>query len=144
VCQPRCVWWSCRQISDVDRSSFVDDLQAVLNANPTKPADDKLPVGYVPTREDASTTQFFKVKWTQAMDLVSSRRVFLRGGFAFVPRDKLVSIIVNRYKSHVRALFPPRQARNDAVFVVIVDLDVLSCSSCRTRWLWPSKLCPVF
>jgi DNA primase large subunit len=85
----------------MDRSTFVDDLQAVLNANPNRPADDKLPVGYVPVREDASSAQFFKVKWTQAMDLVSSRRVFLRAGYAFVPRDKLVSIIINRYRSHV-------------------------------------------
>lgn len=44
----------------------------------------------------------FKIPFLQALDLVRSRSVFLRGGFAYVPRDKLVSILAGKFRAYVR------------------------------------------
>lgn len=39
-----------------------------------------------------------------ALSQVSSRQVLLRAGYAYVPRDKLVSIIMGRFRTHVRCI----------------------------------------
>jgi DNA primase large subunit len=41
-------------------------------------------------------TTYYRVPFQQALSLVSQRAVFLEAGFAFVPLQKLVSIIVTR------------------------------------------------
>eukprot|EP00762_Andalucia_godoyi_P003125 ANDGO_01048.mRNA.1 putative DNA primase large subunit len=42
--------------------------------------------------------EFYKVHFTQVLDLVSTRRVFLSRGTAFVERDSLVSLLVTRFR----------------------------------------------
>jgi len=43
----------------------------------------------------------FKVPFTQALELVSSRRAVIAGGFAYVPRERLTHIIVGRFRSRL-------------------------------------------
>ncbi|KAL8607230.1 hypothetical protein ACOMHN_009624 [Nucella lapillus] len=42
--------------------------------------------------------QFYKVPFTEALDLVRGRRVFVRHGYAYVPQDDLVSILLTLYR----------------------------------------------
>ena len=41
----------------------------------------------------------FRVHFTQALELIGRRRVLLQGGFAYVPRDNLVTILVDRFRA---------------------------------------------
>ena len=53
------------------------------------------------TAVDVTRTQFFRIPFTQALDLVAHRQVFLENGFAYVPVERLVSIIVARFRSNL-------------------------------------------
>ncbi|XP_050403414.1 DNA primase large subunit [Patella vulgata] len=46
-----------------------------------------------------STADFFKVYFTDALDLVKSRKVYLKGGYAYVVRDDLISILLSVYRA---------------------------------------------
>lgn len=48
-----------------------------------------------------STTAYFKIPFLQALDLIQSRQVYLRNGFAYVPTARLVSIITARFRAHL-------------------------------------------
>lgn len=53
---------------------------------------------------DVSTVEminYYKVHFTEALDLVRSRKVYLEKGYAYVPRDGLVSIISNCFRVHL-------------------------------------------
>ena len=47
------------------------------------------------------STEFYKIPFTEALDLVRQRRVYLQSGFAFIPSDDLVSIITANFRSHL-------------------------------------------
>lgn len=47
------------------------------------------------------TERYFKVPFTQAKDLVRSRKVFLASGYAYVPRGRMITIIVNRFRAYL-------------------------------------------
>merc|ERR1719187_2316192 len=42
--------------------------------------------------------QFFKVPWTDALELVRSRRVLVKGGFAYVPDTDLVALAATAFR----------------------------------------------
>ncbi|KAK7501096.1 hypothetical protein BaRGS_00007581 [Batillaria attramentaria] len=44
------------------------------------------------------TIQHYKVHFTEALDLVRGRRVLVRRGFAYVPQDDLISILLTVYR----------------------------------------------
>ncbi|XP_071481246.1 DNA primase large subunit-like [Diadema antillarum] len=46
-------------------------------------------------------TDFFKVPFTEALDLVRGRKVFVQKGYAFVPHGDLVSIVLTAFRSHL-------------------------------------------
>lgn len=48
-----------------------------------------------------SEIQYFRIPFTQALDLVGKRHVFMRNGFAYVPQSHMVSIIVARFRMHL-------------------------------------------
>ncbi|XP_065176772.1 DNA primase large subunit-like [Sycon ciliatum] len=52
--------------------------------------------------EDLTATPFYKVPFVQAFDLVSRRRVFLKGGIAFVPLLDFVSILSNELRTRLQ------------------------------------------
>ncbi|RUS79036.1 hypothetical protein EGW08_013193 [Elysia chlorotica] len=45
--------------------------------------------------------EFYKVPFTEALDLVRNRKVFLQKGFAFVPQDDLVSILLSVFRTQL-------------------------------------------
>lgn len=72
---------------------------------------------------------FYKVPFTEALELVRSRRVFLRAGFAFVPDTELVTLIAAQYRASLakalaqtcRAL--PQLEDDDRLMRLLQDLD---------------------
>ncbi|CAH8869455.1 unnamed protein product [Trichobilharzia szidati] len=48
---------------------------------------------------DSNTTAFYKVHFTEVPELVRSRRVFIQGGYAFVPDPDLVSLVVSSFRT---------------------------------------------
>uniref|UniRef100_A0A7S3C2H3 DNA primase large subunit C-terminal domain-containing protein n=1 Tax=Haptolina ericina TaxID=156174 RepID=A0A7S3C2H3_9EUKA len=53
-------------------------------------------------RETESLKQdHYKVPFEDVLDLVRQRRVFLKGGFAYVPASDLVSIVTTRVRAHL-------------------------------------------
>lgn len=42
-----------------------------------------------------------KVKWTRVPDLVERRRVFLKGGFAYVPESEQSSIVFQEFQTNL-------------------------------------------
>ena len=48
-----------------------------------------------------ANTAFYRVPFEEAFDLVRERRVYLSGGWAYVPRANLVHIVVNKYRAHL-------------------------------------------
>ncbi|MBN3308890.1 DNA primase large subunit [Amia ocellicauda] len=45
--------------------------------------------------------EFYKVPFQDALDLVRSRKVFLRGGFAFIPHQEIVTIVLNDFRTRL-------------------------------------------
>ncbi|CAM9896950.1 unnamed protein product [Chrysoparadoxa australica] len=43
-------------------------------------------------------TAYYKIPFTQAVDLVSTRQVYISGGIAYVPSQRLVNIVVSRFR----------------------------------------------
>lgn len=59
--------------------------------------------GVVDTR--VLSTAFYKIPFQQALSLISSRSVYLEGGYAFVPLQRLVTIIIMSFRTKLsRAL----------------------------------------
>jgi len=52
-------------------------------------------------RVQMSPADFVKVPFLQALELVSHRRVFVQNGIAYVPRDRLMTIIITRFRASV-------------------------------------------
>jgi DNA primase large subunit len=67
------------QISDEEKNEITNELNASSRVN--------------------AVTNFYKVHFTEALDLVRSRRVFLKGGFAYVPEADLVVIILSLFRT---------------------------------------------
>ncbi|KAJ3513653.1 hypothetical protein NLJ89_g2833 [Agrocybe chaxingu] len=54
---------------------------------------------------DRPSEKYYKVKWTRVPDLVERRKVFLKGGWAYVPSREQSSIVFQEYETHLeRAL----------------------------------------
>ena len=51
--------------------------------------------------DQAESVDFYKVPFTDVLDLVRSRRVYLKAGFAYVPRNELVSIILGVFRAQL-------------------------------------------
>lgn len=46
-------------------------------------------------------TDYYKVPFTEVLDLVKCRRVYLRRGYAYIPESDLVSIVVTVFRTHL-------------------------------------------
>ena len=49
-------------------------------------------------RDHAASSDYFKVPFEQVVDLVARRKVFMKGGFAYVPRCELISILMGVFR----------------------------------------------
>ncbi|KAJ4488117.1 eukaryotic and archaeal DNA primase, large subunit-domain-containing protein [Lentinula aciculospora] len=61
---------------------------------------------------------FYKVKWTTIPDLVEKRKVFLKGGYAYVPAREQASIIYSAFEERLEAAL---QATSRAISLVDED-----------------------
>jgi DNA primase large subunit len=79
------------EITNEERSRLSRELDATLRSYSWMKAGEK----------PADTRTYFRVPFEEALELVSRRQALIRSGFAYVPRDKMVSIIVARFRSQV-------------------------------------------
>jgi len=84
------------------KKAVVDDLRAVWEAHPPMPADGEGGDGAAAPFSERE--EFYRVPFTEALDLLRSRSVLLRDGFAYVPRSRMVSALVARFRTYVRGL----------------------------------------
>eukprot|EP00939_MAST-03C_sp_MAST-3C-sp1_P001829 g1829.t1 len=74
------------QLSAEEKARYSTELQQVFRANKYG------------SQESKFESQYFKVPFEQAIGLMQRRQVFLRGGFAFVPRDHLIELLRLRFR----------------------------------------------
>ena len=79
-----------QQASPEEILKFTPELLATYNSTYKK-----LPA----KEEEMSKKEFFKVRFTEALDLVRGRKVFLRGGECYVPISDLQHLLVFKFKS---------------------------------------------
>ncbi|GLG98482.1 DNA primase large subunit [Gryllus bimaculatus] len=57
------------------------------------------------SQADVATTTFFKVPYIDVLDLISDRKVYMSGGYAFIPFKDITSVFCTLFKNHLcRAL----------------------------------------
>ncbi|KAH7915016.1 DNA primase large subunit [Hygrophoropsis aurantiaca] len=79
------------EVGDAEKKTYEKELQAL---EIRKAGEDH-------TNEE----RYYKVKWTRVPDLVAKRRVFLRGGSAYVPSREQASIVLQTFEANLtRAL----------------------------------------
>jgi DNA primase large subunit len=77
---------------------------------------------------------FVKVPFLQALELVGHRRVFVHNGIAYVPRDRLMTIIITRFRASVsEGVLLRTSCRYDGPVL-----------SFREDWLLHTRPCPPF
>ncbi|CAG9784594.1 unnamed protein product [Diatraea saccharalis] len=52
--------------------------------------------------QNIDNMKFYKVKFYEVLDLVRSRKVFLNGGYAFIPHRDFVSVLSAQFRTHLR------------------------------------------
>mmetsp|Transcript_14158 Transcript_14158/g.21751 ORF Transcript_14158/g.21751 Transcript_14158/m.21751 type:complete len:499 (-) Transcript_14158:21-1517(-) len=94
-----------QRVSEADKQNLRDKLQAAgSTANKS--------VSIIEFRD----TAFYKIPFSQALELVSSRQVYVHKGYAYVPTQKLVSTITARFRSQVSgSLVRASAAFDDAI-----------------------------
>jgi len=66
-----------------------------------KHSDNLLMCGFELTKASLKTTSFYKVAFTEVLNLVRSRKVFLSAGFAFVSQSNFVSIMSTKFRENL-------------------------------------------
>ena len=56
--------------------------------------------------------EFYKIPFTDALDLVRQRRVYLQAGFAYIPADELVSIVTAIFRTHISLALTVNQMKS--------------------------------
>ncbi|XP_072026897.1 DNA primase large subunit-like [Amphiura filiformis] len=108
--------WFIAQELDLFRYRFLnekrDQVAKFLEANdlnykpiPQEETERLLPKLIASSRDPNPLTlqssDFYKVPFTEALDLVRGRKVYLEKGWAYVPHSDLVSIIISAYRAHL-------------------------------------------
>ena len=58
-------------------------------------------VGYELSPAKFEGEKFYKVPWTEAVDLVRVRRVLIKGGMAYVPSRELLSLVMVIFRARL-------------------------------------------
>ncbi|CAE6452604.1 unnamed protein product [Rhizoctonia solani] len=93
-----------------ERSSFLNSLDLGMIPVPPEQLKSIQPTlqaasGIRPPKNDQPPEPYFKVHWTRVTDLVATRRVYLEGGYAYVPSKDQNSIVYQEFSSRLeRAL----------------------------------------
>lgn len=84
------------QATEEEKRELNAQLRQTWEANPPAPAEEG---AEAPAFSDKD--EFYKVHFSQALDLLRSRSVFLRGGYAYVPRLRMVSALTAKFRAYV-------------------------------------------
>ncbi|CAE6364392.1 unnamed protein product [Rhizoctonia solani] len=93
-----------------ERGRFINSLDLGMTSVPTEEVVEMQPIlqaasGAKPPKNDQALPEYFKVHWTRVTDLVAARKVYLRGGYAYVPSKDQNSIVFQEFASRLeRAL----------------------------------------
>ena len=79
-----------QKVSEEEKQSLRAELVAAGSTN-----------GYVVSLSEFRDRTYYKIPFTQALDLISSRQVYVKRGYAYVPTKKLVSTIAARFRAQV-------------------------------------------
>lgn len=82
--------------SEDEKAELRAQLRQAWEANPPAPAEEGAEAPPFSEKEE-----FYKVHFTQALDLLRNRSVFLRGGYAYVPRMRMVSALTAKFRAYV-------------------------------------------
>ena len=71
--------------------------------------------GFRLNHDDVMATDYFKVDFEQAVELVKQRKVYLQKGSAYIPKSEILTIIVGAFRAKLSAAltvscFPPNPA----------------------------------
>ncbi|KAJ6260947.1 hypothetical protein Dda_3608 [Drechslerella dactyloides] len=76
-------------VGEGEKAQYAEQLKAVLALGARLPPEK--------TRAQFDAESYVKVEWDRVADLVESRRVFIRGGMAYVPSGALVSLVLAEF-----------------------------------------------
>ncbi|EDR14803.1 uncharacterized protein LACBIDRAFT_244165 [Laccaria bicolor S238N-H82] len=88
--------------------------------------------------------KYYKVKWTRVPDLVEKRRVFLAGGWAFVPGREQSSIIYHEFEVHIEkalemtARMLPRLDEDTRLMPILDNLSQGFLAGISSEWSNPA------
>ncbi|KAF7332250.1 Rsec15 protein [Mycena kentingensis (nom. inval.)] len=125
-----------------DRESFLSSRDfnwiAVDATEKEKHRDDLLT--YVTRAENFENERYYKVRWTRVPDLVDKRRVFLKGGWAYVPTREQSSIIYQEFETRlerdlmVTARYMPRLDEDTRLKGVLDNLSQGFLAGVSSEW----------
>ncbi|XP_039764600.1 DNA primase large subunit [Pararge aegeria] len=52
--------------------------------------------------QNIETFKFYKVKFFEVLDLVKARKVYLKGGYAYIPHKDFISVLSAQFRTHLR------------------------------------------
>ncbi|THH14337.1 hypothetical protein EW146_g5968, partial [Bondarzewia mesenterica] len=82
--------------------TLVDSKEKAMYASELEAATPGIKVVVDPSQDAAQSTEdFYKVKWTRVPDLIERRRVFLKGGWAYVPGREQSSIVFQEFQTNL-------------------------------------------
>ncbi|KAJ7156038.1 eukaryotic and archaeal DNA primase, large subunit-domain-containing protein [Mycena crocata] len=92
-------------------------------------------------RADAfETDSYYKVRWTRVPDLVDKRKVFLKGGWAYVPSREQSSIVYQEFETHlekdlmVTARYMPRLDEDTRLGGILDNLSQGFLAGVSSEW----------
>lgn len=93
------------QVSSVEQEKYANELAAAYRRQKgeSEPASEKYyKVGTISsTSSIGAHIASSKVKWTRVLDLVEKRKIFLKGGWAYVPSREQSSIVFQEFESQL-------------------------------------------
>lgn len=92
-----------------EREAFLNSLDLGMAAVPVEEAakikSDLFAASGIKPKVDTELDAYYKVHWTRVTDLVATRRVLLKGGYAYVPAREQSSIVFQEFSTRLeRAL----------------------------------------
>ena len=90
----------CSHLVAFPLSWFFTFLAQIPDAE-KKEIQDKLTASARESAFNVEYEKYYKVSFLEALDLVSSRRVYVSNGFAYVPHSELVVLILTQYRMHL-------------------------------------------
>ncbi|KIM49198.1 hypothetical protein M413DRAFT_438363 [Hebeloma cylindrosporum] len=89
---------------------------------------------------DRVSERYYKVKWTRVPDLVEKRKVFLKGGWAYVPHREQSSIVFQEFEAHLEkalemtARLLPRLDEDTRLVPILNNLSQGSLAGISSEW----------